>query len=101
MLKYAISKQAEKDLDELTAYIAQDNLEIALQFLDMAKKTCEQICRNSMIGRAYFSNKEKLKGIRFFPMIKYSNYLIFYKENINGVLIIRVLHGNRYISKIV
>lgn len=101
MLNYSISEKAESDLDELAAYIAQDNIEIATLLYDMAKETYEQLCHNSMIGREYFSKKKKLKGVRFFPIIKFSNYLVFYKVVEDGVLIIRVLHGNRHISKII
>ena len=46
MARYCkIRPQAERDLDECAAYIAQDNLAAALRLYDAVQQTCQNLLR--------------------------------------------------------
>lgn len=101
MPHYFITPQAEKDLDEIADYIAQDNFDAALRLYDMAKATYENLAHAPRIGNPYPSVNSRLTGLLFFPIKEYPNYLVFYQVGESDILIIRVLHGARKISKLI
>ena len=85
---------ANNDLLEIWLYIAEDNFDAADKWIDTLNKKCKQIAANPLIGRF---RKELAPDIRSFPV---GNYILFYKAIDDGILLIRVLHGNRDIGAI-
>jgi toxin ParE1/3/4 len=87
MVKILLRPEAEKDLDEIWLYIAQDSLSSADKLLDEIEETSQRLARFKNMGR----NRDELyPGLQSFPIGK---YLIFYVPISGGIEIIRVLHG--------
>lgn len=87
MLKVFIRPEAERDLDEIWWYIAQDSPASADKLLDEIEETSRKLARFKHMGR----NRDELyPGLQSFPV---SKYLIFYMSISGGIEIIRVLHG--------
>ena len=84
---------ARKDLQEIQAYIAQDNPKAAAQYLSILKQKCEILAQTPTIGvcRKEYCNLYK------FPVDK---YLVFYRITESGIEVIRILHGARDIQSI-
>lgn len=99
---YCVSPQAEKDLDELARYIAQDNVDAALRLYDMARATYETLAENPMIGNSYPALNAELVGLQFFPIRSFPKYLVFYvASDHTDITVIRVLHGSRKIGALI
>ncbi len=87
MVTILVRPEAEKDLDEIWLYIAQDSPVSADKLLDEIEETCRKLGRFKNMGR----NRDELYlGLQSFPVGK---YLIFYIPMNGGIEIIRVLHG--------
>lgn len=80
---------AERDLDDLWLHIAQENLVAADKILDDIETQCRLIATQPYMGRA---RDEIAAGLRSFPV---GRYILFYRTLIDGVEIIRILHGAR------
>lgn len=93
MPKILITPAAEADLINIWGYIARDNVEAADRTYQAAEKTFEAIAAMPGIGTAYWTSRAKLKGLRFFPVKQFHNYIIYYREITQGVEIVRVLHA--------
>ncbi len=87
-----ITPQAEFDLWEIAAYIAQDNLRAADRLLHAIDRKCHLLAANPGMGRR---REELALRIRCFPV---SSYVIYYRTVPGGVEVIRVLHGSRDIE---
>ncbi len=81
--------QAESDLEEIGDYIALDNPERALIFIQEVRQHCERIAEGSM---RYVARPELGEAIR---VCLHGNYLIVFEPYADGVLIVRVLQGAR------
>jgi toxin ParE1/3/4 len=90
-----IHPQADFDIDDLAAYIAADNLEAALGFLDAVEKSFDIIAGQPQIGPLRYSHLPMLDGLRFWPVTNFEKHLIFYIEHPAYIDIVRVLHGSR------
>ncbi len=89
------SRRAEEDLSDIFAWIAQDNIEMAEQFLETAESTFQFIVRNPGIGRERFN----YSGLRSWRVPNFENYLVFYRVQNEVLQIVRVLHGARDLEK--
>lgn len=90
--------QARQDLLELAHYIAIDNLDAALRFLEAAEGAFELLARSLEIAaRCHFRTPEAA-GIHVWSIKGFENHLIFYRPIPGGVDVIRVLHGARDIE---
>ncbi|QQS40007.1 MAG: type II toxin-antitoxin system RelE/ParE family toxin [Acidobacteriota bacterium] len=89
MPEFILSRQAETDLSEIWAYIAEDNElaanKLAASFVD----TFEILANNPEIGT---DRPELGVDLQHFP---HKRYRIFYTKIDNGVEIYRVLHHSR------
>jgi toxin ParE1/3/4 len=94
MANYIITPNAEKDIDEILLFIANDNVDAAITFNDRLINCFELLADNAKIGRERPELKEDLRS---FPE---GNYLIFYREWSGIVAIVRVLHGARDLDEI-
>lgn len=99
MLKINITPLADADLDEAAAYIAKDNIKAALKLYDYAKETLTLLAEHPLTGTQYHTATNGLSDVRFFPMKKYTNYLVFYIPFNDEIRIIRILHRARNIPE--
>lgn len=85
--------RAEADIGEHVAYIAEDNIEKALEFDEAVFESFDRLREMPFIGsqRAYMN--EKLNGLRMWFVKGFENYLIFYRPFGDRIEIVRVLHS--------
>jgi toxin ParE1/3/4 len=83
------TKRANQDLILIWHYIAQHNPEAANAQLEAIERKCQLLLRYPKIGR---STDDIRKGSRTLPC---GAYVILYRENSEGIEIVRVVHGAR------
>jgi len=93
MSKILITPAAEDDLINIWLYIARNNPEAADRAYQAAQTTFETLADMPDIGTAYWTKRPRLKGLRFFPINQFHNYVIYYLEITDGIEIVRVLHA--------
>ena len=89
-----------RDLIALATYIAENNLDVAENFLTAAETTFKQLGNFPQLGKACQFKNSQLASIRQKAIKGFDNYLIFYRLIDNEVEIIRVLSGKRNIETI-
>ena len=77
---------------EIAVFIAHDNPERALRFVDELEGKCHALGASPSIGTP---RPELGKGVKMLP---YGRYVIFYREANKGVRIERIMHGARDIG---
>jgi toxin ParE1/3/4 len=98
MAKFIVSPAAREDLDQIHAFISQENPEAADKLLGAALSTFAAVARMPGIGRPRTFKLSELSGLRSFRVDGFRNYLIFYRPVTEGVEIVRVLHGARNLN---
>src|SRR3954468_13187144 len=89
-MRCRLSPLAERDLDEIWSYVAEDATPtIADRLVDDIIHRFDLLAEQSGMGRA---RPEFGIGVRSFAV---ENYVIYYRQEVNDVLIARVLHGRR------
>jgi toxin ParE1/3/4 len=85
-----VAAEAESDLEQITTYIAEQSIEIALKFGQEPREKCESLA-DAPRGYPLVPRHEHL-GIRRRP---FGNYLIFYRVGTSAIEVVHVLHGAR------
>lgn len=94
MASILITPAAENDLVNIWLYTARDNQDAADRVYQAAEKTFESLLAASCMGALYQAKRPRLEGIRFFPISKFQNYVIYYREHPQSIEIVRVLHAH-------
>jgi toxin ParE1/3/4 len=94
MAAIIITPAAESDLVNIWLYIARDNPDAADRVYQAAESTFESLAATPRKGTLYQSKRAQLEGMRFFPVSKFKNYVIYYREQPKGIEIVRVLHSH-------
>jgi len=98
--KLHIRPDAHRDLDDIAAYIQNDNDEAAFRFLDNAAATFDMLAGAAGIGAIYRVRGAKFNELRCLPVKGFGNYLVFYDRMPDRIDVVRVLHGARNIPRI-
>jgi plasmid stabilization system protein ParE len=85
-----VTAEAESDLDQITTYIAEQSIEIALNFVQELREKCESLA-DAPRGYPLVPRHVHL-GIRRRP---FGNCLIFYRVGTSAIEVVHVLHGAR------
>jgi toxin ParE1/3/4 len=95
-------EEALRDLADIHLLIALDNPDAAERFLTAAQLSFRALARWPEIGPRYRSNRHELAGLRFWPVRRFPNYLIFYRVTTapRRLHIVRILHGARDIPHV-
>ncbi len=99
--KLLVSKEAHRDIDEITGYIAHElkSTAAANSFLTNVENSYRHVEENPFMYN--FCNDERLRneGYRKIPM---KNYLVIYRvdEARNCVFVVRILYGPRDYAKL-
>jgi len=91
---FLLASQAQIDLDEIWLFIAEDNIDTADKFHDLLLSKFIALAGQPLMGR---TRDELRPNVRGFPV---GNYIIFYRDTLEHIEIIRVLHGARDIENI-
>lgn len=86
---------ADEDVAEQAAWIAADNAEAAARFIDAIAATIRYAEDNPVAGGRYPVKAPALRGLRKLQITGFENWLLFYLERDDSLLIVRVLHGAR------
>jgi toxin ParE1/3/4 len=85
--------QVAFDLIEQADYIARDNLDAALRYLDAAEATFRDLAQQPTLGSRCILDSPRAAGLLRWRVGGFENYLIFYRPIDNGIEIVRVIHG--------
>jgi toxin ParE1/3/4 len=90
-------QKALEDTSEIYSYIAERNLSAAGAFLDALEAAAATLSETPEIGSPRYLDHPELRGMRFYPLKRFQNYLLFYRilESEDAVEIIRIVHGAR------
>lgn len=83
------------DLFDAYAWIAPDSERAAERLLDRVDATIERLGQYPMIGAPRDALARGLRSIRVRPF----RYLIFYRASADEIVLIRLLHGARSLTK--
>ena len=86
-MRVTVSPLAERDLEAIGDYIAEDNPLRALTFIEEMRAQCEKIARTP---QAYRARPEFAEGLR---SCTHGNYVIFFTATKTHLTVVRVLHG--------
>lgn len=88
------TEQADEDLMDIWAYIAQDNPRAADRLSDEIESKFLLLAEQPYLGPA---RPDIAPELRYFPV---GNYLILYREIADGIEVARVIHGARRLSNL-
>ena len=89
MARPRFTTDAFRDLEGITTWLGTRNPVAASQWTDRIEAECWRLARDPGIGQL---RPDLATGLRFFPV---GNYLIFYRASVEGIEVIRVIHGAR------
>lgn len=94
MTRYVVSPQARADIKEICRYIARDSRQAAGRVNKLFCDKFKFLARHPFVGQ---TRPELAADLRSFSA---ENYVIFFRPIIDGVQVVRVLHGSRDIDAI-
>jgi toxin ParE1/3/4 len=86
-MRVTVSPLAERDLEAIGDYIAEDNPARAVSFIAELRTQCATIAK---APQAYRARPDLGEGLRF---CAHGNYVIFFTATKARLTIVRVLHG--------
>jgi len=89
MARVALTLPARSDLEEIWRYVARDSLPAADRLIDEIHRHCGVYATQPDSGTPADRYQP---GLRFFAL---GNYVVFYRPDDDGIVVIRVLHGAR------
>jgi toxin ParE1/3/4 len=94
MSRYIISDEAIEDLDRISEYFLQNNLEAGEQFIQSFNAKCLQLIRFPKMGRSYNQIRSNVRGVLL------RGFIIFYQTETVDIEILRVVSGRRDLNSI-
>lgn len=90
MARLTITAHARADLQEIHSHIAKDKPEAARHFVERLRAKARHLAETPGMGR---SRAEDLRpGLLSFPV---GEYVLFYRKQPDGIVLVRVIHGSR------
>ena len=101
-LKIIRAREAIQDIADIHLFVAVENPDAAERFLAALQSSFRTLAQWPEIGPRYQSNRAGLAGLRFWPVRRFTNYLIFYRviAKSGQLHIVRVLHGARDVPQV-
>lgn len=99
--RLSIRPRADADIDEAAAFLAMQSTLLAERFLDRIGDTLELIRDRPLLWPTCgFIDHPRLIGLRRRSVVGFPNHVVFYLTHVDGVDVIRLLHGARDIATI-
>ena len=89
MARLTITAHARADLHEIHSHIAKDKPEAARRFVQRLRSKARQLAETPGMGR---SRADLRPDLFSFPV---GQYILFYREQSGGIVLVRVIHGSR------
>jgi toxin ParE1/3/4 len=87
-----IAPQAIRDLDEISTYFSDRNVESGDRLLRVFDEKCRKLMQFPMIGRSYGDLRPELRGV---PL---EGYIIFYRVTEAELTVLRVVSGRQNLA---
>lgn len=94
MNRFTLRPEAVRDLEGIEDFIAQDDVDQALVFLDRLYKAMALLATQPEMGRA---RPELGPTLRSFPV---GQYVLFYEPGASSIDVVRVLSGSRDVDAV-
>ncbi|HWE39015.1 MAG TPA: type II toxin-antitoxin system RelE/ParE family toxin [Isosphaeraceae bacterium] len=92
---------ARQDLVDIAYhYISRGSPTTAQRFRGQAETLFRQLADMPGLGTSYDPDHPALAELRFLPITRFKNHLVFYRPIAGGIEVVRVLHGARDIHAI-
>ena len=91
---------AEQDLAEAYHHIGSDSAVAAERLLDAVEHAVAVLLSNPRAGRIHEFRSPRAHGIRSWVVRGFENYLISYRPQAEGIVVIRCIHGARDIPSL-
>lgn len=92
-MRVIITSLARKDIIESARFIAEDNIDAAVRFLDAIEITANMIKTTPAIGRLKEIGGEN--NLRMWFVKDFHKHLVFYVATKSEIRIVRVIHSSR------
>jgi toxin ParE1/3/4 len=92
--------KARQEIEDIAVYIGTHRPSAARRFLTAPRKTYATLAAMPEMGSLWKAEDPRFQGLRYFPISRYPNYVIFYRAIDDGVEILHILHGARDIQAI-
>jgi toxin ParE1/3/4 len=92
---------ARQDLVEIVYhYIREGNFATARRFRNQAEATFQRLAGMPGMGARFQHEHPALAALRYFPVSRFKNFIVFYRSVADAIEIVRVLHGDRDIDRV-
>jgi plasmid stabilization system protein ParE len=98
MLPVKLVPQARRDIKSFYRYIAKDDSNVANLFLECTEETQSIIGQFPLIAATFETENPTLAGVRWLPIQRFSNHLLFYIPEETHLTIPRILHKSQNIE---
>jgi len=92
--------KAREELEDIAVEIGIDRPSAARRFLRAARKTYGNLAAIPELGALWTPENPRFQGLRYFPIPRYPNYVVFYRPLPDGVEILHILHGARDLQSV-
>jgi plasmid stabilization system protein ParE len=94
-----ISRQFYRDIDVVLGYLGTvASADVVRRFASAVESTRGHIKQFPSSGRLQEAGDSNIDNLRVFPVSKYPDYLLFYIDGPEEVVLVRLLHGKRDIG---
>ena len=95
MSRFVLTPAAEGDLLKIIEYLEGDNPNAVLKVVDALDQAMQRLAESPGLGHVRPDLTDE--DVRFWPVFK---YLVIYRPETNPLEIVRVLHGQRDVQRI-
>lgn len=95
-----VSPSSDRDIDGHIAFIAGEQPEASLRFIDAVATTFDHIARTPGMGSTRNYRNPRLAGMRMIPVSGFEKFLVFYLPTPRTIDIVRVLHAARNVGRV-
>lgn len=92
-VRIILHEEAGRDLLRLGRQIARVNVETARRFRQMTAETIRRLADKRGLGSPCELENPAVADLRYWPVKKFPNHLVIFRELPNGVEIIRFVHA--------
>jgi toxin ParE1/3/4 len=80
--------------------VEKDAPDVAFRFVEAVEASVGELLRTPHMGAPRHLRNPALKGLRFWPVKEFDEFLIFYVVDGDTLRVIRILHGKRDLDRI-
>ena len=96
MTPFRLSPEARQDIQQLWTYIARDSVEAAARVRREIRDACRRLAQHPYSGHQR-GDLTTRQDVLFWPVY---SFLIIYRPDKKPLEVLRVLHGNRDVTRI-